>query len=354
MNTAFVRALGLDHPIVLGPMNNASSPQLCAAVCQAGGLGSFAAALLSPQAITQAIASIRALTSRPFNVNLFVLAAPRPDPVQIARALSSMQAFLQDHAVATNAVPRVFCERFEDQLAAVLAAAPPLVSFTFGIVAAEVVAQFHAVGSRVIGTATTVAEARAWAAVGADFICAQGAEAGGHRGTFLGDMEQSAIGSMALIPQIVDAVRIPVIAAGGIMDGRGIAAALMLGAQAVQMGTAFLSCAECVIAPAWKAALLTAQDDSTRMTRAFSGRPARGIVNRFTEHMRALEDDLPPYPIQNALTGPLRRAASAAGDADAMSLWAGQGVAMSRSLSVGALIDQLASETVAALAPYRN
>ncbi|GAA4023158.1 nitronate monooxygenase [Actimicrobium antarcticum] len=342
--TTFSTRLGIDYPIVQGPMNGASSPELAAAVSNAGGLGSFAAALLSPEAIIDGIRKVRALTSKPFNVNLFVLDTPVIDPVAITQSEQRLAPFRESLGLPVAPTPTRFSEVLAPQLAALLEAAPPVVSFTFGILDASQVAQFKRAGCQVIGTATTVSEALAWEQAGADFICAQGAEAGGHRGTFMGDVEQSCIGLMALIPQVAAAVAIPVIAAGGIMNGRGIVAALTLGAQAAQLGTAFLSCPECPIPQAWKAALLTARDDSTRLTRTFSGRYARGIVNDFMEQMRPYENDVPSYPIQNALTGPLRQAAGKLGRADMIALWAGQGVSMSRTMAAADLVRTLAAE----------
>ena len=224
-----------------------------------------------------------------------------------------------------------------------------MVSFTFGVLDEVTVTRFKNAGCQVIGTATTVAEAQAWAAAGADFICAQGAEAGGHRATFLGDMEQSCVGLMALVPQMAAAIDRPIIAAGGIMNGRGIAASLMLGAQAAQLGTAFLACPESGIAPAWRTQLQQARDDSTRLTRTFSGRYARGIVNDFMEQMRPFEKDVPPYPVQNALTGEIRQAASKSQRPEFMSLWAGQGAALSRPMPAAQLVKTLADELHALL-----
>jgi nitronate monooxygenase len=354
ITTPFMTSLGLTHPIVLGPMNNASSAELTAAVSNAGGLGSFAAALLAPEAIADSIARIRQLTTRPFNVNLFILDKPTPDASSLAGDMARLQPYRDALGLGQAPVPDKFCEDFERQLDALLSAAPPVVSFTFGILPAEVVARFQRAGCRVIGTATTVAEAQAWQAADADFICAQGSEAGGHRGTFLKDVEQSSIGSMALIPQVAAAVSVPVIAAGGIMNGQGIAAAMMLGAQAAQLGTAFLPCPESPIPDAWRDALLAASDDSTRLTRTFSGRYARGIVNDFMEQMRPYESAVPPYPIQNALTSPIRQAAVKAGRGQLMSLWAGQGVGLSRRLPAAQLVEVLARETDDAVAAFSH
>jgi len=344
LSTDFTDMLCIEYPIVQGPMNGASTPELAAAVSNAGGLGSFAAALLPPSAILESVQKIRSLTSKPFNVNLFILDTPNPDHSEIIRTQSLLAPFRTSLNLGPASMPEKFCENFQLQLEALLKAAPPVVSFTFGILGKDVVSQFKRAGCRVIGTATTVAEAVAWEEVGADFICAQGSEAGGHRGTFIGDFEQSCIGLMALIPQMTAAVSIPVIAAGGMMDGRGIVSSLVLGAQAAQLGTAFLSCPECPIPLAWKKSLLLAKDDSTRLTRTFTGRCARGIVNEFMEQMRPYENEVPPYPIQNALTGPIRQAAGKLDRSEFISLWAGQGVGMSRQMTASELVQTLAAE----------
>ena len=343
-DTSFCRTLGIDFPIIQGPMNGASPPALAAAASNAGGLGSCAAATLTPDGITAMIRTVRTMTSKPFNVNLFVLSKLTPDATVVERARERLAPFYAALNCEQPPAPSLFAEDFQAQRETLLQAAPPIVSFTFGVLPRDQVTQFQRAGSRVIGTATTVAEARAWHDAGADFICAQGAEAGGHRATFIGDMEQACIGTIALVPQIAAAVPIPVIAAGGLMDGRAIAATLMLGAQGAQLGTAFLSCPECSIAPVWKAALLAATDDSTRLTRTFSGRHARGLVNQFMQQMQPFEAELPPYPIQNALTAPLRQAASQVGRAEFLSLWAGQGAAMSRTLPAAQLMALLADE----------
>lgn len=349
---ALTSLLGIELPVIQAPMaGGATTPELVAAVSQAGGLGSFAAALLSPVAMRDAVARVRALTDRPFNVNLFVLDEPGPSPDELAAA----QARLAPYRAALGlepeaAVPERFCESNRAQIEALIELAPPVASFTFGVLDAATVARLHDAGSFVVGTATTVAEALAWEACGADAVCMQGAEAGGHRGTFLGDFEQSSIGLMALLPQAVAALDVPVIAAGGIMDGRGIAASLLLGAQAAQLGTAFLCCPESGIHAAWKAAILEAGDDSTRLTRVFSGRHARGIVNAFMDELRDDEAAVPAYPVQNALTGELRRAATAQGRTDFMSLWAGQGAGLARELPAAELVGVLEEELRVALA----
>lgn len=346
----FAETVGIDYPIVQAPMvGGATTPELVAAVSNAGALGSFAAAILPPSAIVEGVKRIRSLTSRPFNVNLFVLEQPRPTESELERAQAHLEPFRAALGLGPASAPSKFCEEPREQIAALLSLAPPVVSFTFGLLDAETVAQFKGAGSLVMGTATTVAEALAWEAAGADFICAQGAEAGAHRGTFLGGFEESCIGLMALIPQVAAAVKRPVIAAGGIMDGRGIAAALILGAQAAQLGTAFLCCPESGIPSVWKQKLREARDDSTRLTRTFSGRHARGIVNEFMERMRPFEGDVPAYPIQNALTGEIRQVAAKLGRPEFMSLWAGQGASMSRPLPAGELVRTLMEELHAIL-----
>ncbi len=346
------RALGIRYPIVQAPMaGGAATPELATAVCEAGGLASLGAAYSAPDAIRTSVADMRARTRKPFAVNLFVQGTPQPDPRQIARAMDLLQPIKDALGLPRGEAPARFGEDFTAQLEALIAACPPVASFTFGILTPAQVAALQSGGAKVIGTATSVAEARAWEAAGADLICAQGAEAGAHRGTFLGSFESSMIGTMALVPQVADAVRVPVIAAGGIMDGRGIAAALTLGAAGVQMGTAFLTCPEAATHPAWKNALKNARDDQTLVTRAFSGRHARGLVNEFMRTLDAVQDEIPAFPIQNTLTGPLRQAAAQANRPEFLALWAGQAAGMSRGLPAGELIRQLVDETLAALRP---
>lgn len=347
--TAFTRAFGMSVPVVQAPMaGGATTPELVAAVSNAGALGSFAAATLAPAAIAAGVARIRALTGRPFCVNLFVLRPKAPDPAALGRALALLAPLHAELGIESPQVPPRFCEDPRAQFEALVECAPALASFAFDVLDAKDVERLHARGCKVAGTATNVAEARAWEAAGADFVCAQGMEAGGHRGTFIGRYEDSLIGTMALVPQIVDAVKVPVLAAGGIMDGRGVAAALALGAAAAQMGTAFLDCAESGIHPAWKDALRNAGDTATALTLAFSGRMARGVANDYMRRMAAVQHEVPAYPVQNALTGALRAAAAREGNAQYMSLWAGQGVAALRSLPAAELVSRLAEETAAA------
>lgn len=348
-STAVSERIGISYPIIQAPMAGADTPELAAAASNAGGLGSLGLARSSPEAMRKAIAEVRARTSKPFNINLFVFDSPRPDADQIARAVKLLQPIRDELGLPPAGVPANNADDFPAQFQELLDAKPPVASFTFGILNRAQISALQERGILIVGTATTVAEAHTWESSGADMICAQGSEAGAHRGTFLADFESSLVGTMALVPQVVDAVRIPVIAAGGIMDGRGIAAALMLGAAGVQMGTAFLACPESAISAAWKDSLLHARDDQTRVTRAFSGRPARGVINDFMERFRAIEYDLPPYPIQNSLTTPIRQAAAKANRGEFLSLWAGQGVGMIRSMAASDLIACLMRETRIAL-----
>ena len=363
MPAAFTTPLGLALPIIQGPMTGSDTPALAAAVSEAGGLGMLGCGMRSPAAMAEAAAEVRRRTDRPFGMNLFVQATPTPDDATVQAALQRLAPFYAEFGLVPER-PAQWCEDFATQFDALVGARPAVASFTFGILTAAQVARLQAVGSYVIGTATTLAEAQAWAAVGADAVCASGMEAGGHRGTFLtptqpgatgaapslADFAASMVGTLPLVAQCAQALSIPVIAAGGIMDGRGMAGALALGAQAVQMGTAFLTCPESAIGTAYREALTRAQATDTRTTRIFSGRPARGIVNRMMQALQADEATVPPYPVQNALTGALRRAAAQAGQADCLSLWAGQGVAQVRPMPAAQLVALLAQEWQQAIA----
>lgn len=345
LHNDLTRRLGIDHPVIQAPMaGGTTTPELVAAVSNAGGLGSIGAGYMPAQALTDAIARTRELTDRPFAVNLFI---PRPfdvDTDRVAQANARLDTFRRELSIERPEPPTQYEQPFEDQFDAVAAAGVPVFSFTFGQLGAAHIQRLQKAGTTVVGTATTVAEARALAQDGVDVIVAQGAEAGGHRGTFLGPFEQALIGTMALVPQVVDAVDVPVIASGGIMDGRGLAAAIALGAQGVQMGSAFLTCPESGAKPAHKKALLDCGERATVVTRAFSGKPARGLANRFIADMSPLEAALPDYPVQNAWTKDIRTAAGQAGDDAFMSLWAGQAAALSRALPAGELLARLIAD----------
>src|SRR5580765_1632016 len=355
LTTALTTRLGLAHPIIQAPLaGGADTPALVAAVCDAGALGSIGATYLTPQQIAETCAAVRSKTHRPFGINLFVPDAPLPGPVDPAAAVAHVAAYFEELGLPRPQPPAPSARDFDAQLDAALEGGASVFSFTFGMLPARARDKVKARGLMIGGTATTVDEAIALERAGIDFVVAQGSEAGGHRGTFAGPADYAAfeagmIGTLALVPQIVDAVRVPVVASGGVMDGRGIAAILALGAAAAQLGTAFLTCEEAGIPDAYKQALLDAHEDQTRITRAFSGRPARGIVNRF---MREFEVpwwphhfSVLPFPLQNALTRPLRTAAAKQGRAEFLSLWAGQGVRMARRMKAADLVAALARET---------
>jgi nitronate monooxygenase len=335
-------------PIIQAPMLGASSFGMALAVSAAGGLGSIASAGSSPEEIVADAARMRTATDAPFAMNLFVLGKAAPDVGEVTAAIARLAPWRAELGLAEPSAPNDFAPDFEAQFAGLIRAAPPVASFAFDILSVAQVAALHAVGTLVFGTATTVAEARAWEAAGADAVVLQGFEAGGHRGHFLAPVERSLVGTLALVRAARNAVALPLIAAGGIMDGAGVAAALALGASAAQMGTAFLLADETAISPAWRDAVAHVGDDATALTRAFSGRHARGIENRFMREMRPVENEVPAYPVQNRLTKELRAAAAKAGEADMLSLWAGQAATLAREGASGDLVRQWWAEAKAA------
>ncbi len=338
-----------QYPIVQGPMAGGScTPALIAAVSNAGALGSLPASLLSPQAMRAQIAQVRELTDRPFLVNLFVQKIPAPSAEELAHAADLLKPVWSSLGWSELPMPAQWCENFDEQFEVLLSERPAVASFTFDILSSGQVARLHAAGIAVIGTVTTVAEAQAWQAAGADAVCASGVEAGGHRGTFIGVQEDATLGAGELLELTVAALDIPVISAGAIMHGADIARALALGATAVQMGTAFLVCDESGIHPAYKQRLLTAGNQATRLTRAFSGRYARGMDNRFMQLMQAVESQVPAYPVQNALTASIRIAAARSGDTELMSLWCGAAVNLVRAMPAAQLVATLVTEMHAA------
>jgi nitronate monooxygenase len=352
MSFPLLERLRLRHPIFQAPMaGGGDTPQLVAAVGEAGALGFIGAAYLGPEEILEAARTVRQRTRRPFGINLFAPLPPPAVPADVRPALLRLAPFFEAVGLAAPVELLPPAERFEAQLAAALETGASAFSFTFGLPSKDVIDAILARGMAFLATATTVREALAVERAGAEAVVAQGSESGGHRGSFASGFEAGMVGTVALVPQMVDAVRIPVVASGGIMDGRGIAAALALGASAVQLGTAFLTCEESGIPEAYRAALLLAREDGTRLTRAFSGRLARGLVNRFMTEVEAGAgpEDILPFPLQNALTRPLRRAAASQGRSEFLSLWAGQGVGLARRQSAKALLLRLAEETAAAV-----
>ncbi len=342
--TVLMQRLGLTRPIIQAPMaGGGDTPALVAAVSEAGGLGSMGAAYLTGAQIAEAAQAVRTRTGRPWGINLFA-PTPAPAATDSTAALDQVASYHAELGLPPPAAPALPADLFAEQVAAGLESGAAVFSFTFGIPPDDVVQAIKARGMLLVGTATTVDEAMALEKAGADAVVAQGSEAGGHRGTFTGDFGAGMVGTLALVPQAVDAVRIPVIASGGIMDGRGIAAALALGASAAQMGTAFLTCDEAGVTEAYKQALLGARDHETRVTRAFSGRPARGIANRFMDEVDAAPETILPFPLQNALTRPMRTAAGKQGRAEFLSLWAGQGIRLARRQPAAALMAKLEEE----------
>jgi nitronate monooxygenase len=356
------RRLSLSHPIIQAPLaGGGDTPELVAAVCEAGAIGFIGAAYLTPQQIAAAARTVKARTARPFGINLFA-PVPAPDvPQDMGPALQRLAPFYAELGLPPPLAPAFadIQDGFEQQLAAALESGASAFSFTFGMLPPTAIDAIKGRGMFVMGTATTVEEGIALEQAGADAIIAQGSEAGGHRGTFAAEFADAMVGTMALVPQLVDAVSVPVIASGGIMDGRGIVAAMALGASAVQMGTAFLTCDEAGISEAYKEKILTAHAHQTRITRAFSGRPARGIVNRFMTEVEpaGMSDSVLPFPLQNMATRPLRNAAAKQGRAEYLSLWAGQGLGLARRQSAAELVARLgneASQVMAAMAASVN
>ncbi|HYH83385.1 MAG TPA: nitronate monooxygenase [Longimicrobium sp.] len=345
MDNPLLRRLGIEHPIIAAPMGGGpSTPELVGAVSNAGGMGSLAGAYLTPEQIGEEIRAVRALTGRPFAVNLFAGGYH----AGIDRAAAPMLALMREvHAelgLPAPEAPAVPPDPFEAQLQVVLDARPVAFSFTFGIPPAEALGRLRAAGITVLGTATTVREGTMLAEAGVDGIVAQGAEAGAHRGTFAGDFDASMVPTLELTAGIAAETNVPVIASGGLMDGRDVAAALRAGASAVQLGTAFVPCPESGAAPVYKEAILAAVDDRTVITRAFSGRHARGFENAFIRRMRAHEGDILPFPAQNTLTRPMRAAAAKTGEPEYLSLWAGTGAARARQLPAAELVRMLLDE----------
>jgi nitronate monooxygenase len=346
--------LGIDLPIIQAPMAGTTTPELVTAVCDAGALGSFGFAYTQPEAMHRDVELLRARTSAPFNLNLFLSEdAPPLDASAQQPAIDAVAPYFRELGLnAPVPVKAPYSPDHRAQLEAVEAIKPAVFTFHLGDTGPAPVAAMRAKGIRVGGCATCIAEAKHLETLGVDFVIAQGAEAGGHRGTYLRDAYQAMTGTLALVRLIVKTVRVPVVAAGGIMDGAGIAAVLALGAQGAQLGTAFVTCKESGASAPHKQAILAAQDDDTLITEKFSGKPARGLVNRYMREMR--DRPMLPFPAQNSLTGPLRSAATKAGKTEFLSLWAGQAAPLARELGAADLITTLRDETLEALDRIRH
>tara|TARA_E500000331_G_scaffold314141_1_gene323248 strand:+ start:241 stop:1254 length:1014 start_codon:yes stop_codon:yes gene_type:complete len=334
-------------------MAGSSSPAMASAVTRAGGVGSLGVARQSLNATRKDCQIMRTATNGAFNINFFAHKKPTRDNTKDQAFRKKITPYFNELDLGTVPDARVLFEPFnEDHLTFVLEAKPPVVSFHFGFPEKHLLDPIKKAGIYTLASATTVSEARELEAGGIDAIVAQGFEAGGNRGTFRSPYEDGLIGTIALIPQIVDAVTIPVIAAGGIADGRGIAAAIALGASAAQLGTAFLSCPESIIPDVHRDALAKAKDGQTRITYAFSGRPARGIENRYIREMAGNADELPEFPVLNTLTSPLSKGSAKANNPDFFPLWSGQAGAMHRVLPAGELLGKLVEETEIALQKF--
>jgi nitronate monooxygenase len=343
--TRAAELLGIRYPIVQAPMAGATTPELVAAVSEAGGLGSVGAARTGPDELRATVRRIRELTDRPFGVNVFAW-PPFDAEADPARTLAGLAPLYADVGVAPPTEVRAPFDPttlLERQLAVVVDERVPVFSFTFGIPPLDAV---RTAGAVIAGTATSTAEAVALERAGIDLVVAQGSEAGGHRGTFLHGFDEGLVGSLALLPSVVDAVGVPVLAAGGIMDGRGVAAALALGAQGVQVGTAFLSTGESALTDVERRVLAAA--DSTVVTDRFTGRPARGVRNALADRLAGVEPL--PFPLQAVATGPVTRAALEQGREDLAVVLAGQGAPRGRALGAAELVETLVRETEEVLA----
>ena len=336
--------LGIEHPLICAPMaGGPSTPALAAEVSRAGGLGFLGCSYSTPEQILEWSREVRARTERPFGINLFADVAPGA-PVDPGPMLELLRPIHAELGLPPPEAPTPTPRQLDAQIDAVIESGAPVFSITFGLLSSPQLERLKRAGLVTMGTANTVEEARRIEAAGYDSVVAQGSEAGGHRATFVGSFERGLIGTMALVPQAVDAVRVPVVAAGGIMDGRGWVAAEALGAAGVQLGTAFLAADECGTIPAYKDAVVAATDDGTTVTRAYSGRAARGLVTRFLTAVEERQEVILPYPLQNALTRPMRTAANRAGRAELLSMWAGQAARLARRAPAAEIVRWLVSE----------
>jgi nitronate monooxygenase len=338
--------LGTRLPLIQAPMAGVQDARLAIAVSNAGGLGSLPAAMLTPELLQKELQALRDGTDKPFNVNFFAHTPPTPDEVREARWRDRLGPYYAEFGIDPAQIKAgpgraPFTAEIADLVEPFK---PPVVSFHFGLPSPELIARVKGWGSLVLGSATTVDEARWLDEHGADGVIAQGWEAGGHRGHFLSDDLTRQPGTIALLPQIVRAVKVPVIAAGGIADVRGIRAALALGASAVQLGTAFLLCEEATTSAPHRAALRDPANHHTAVTNLFTGRPARGIVNRYMREVGPLNDAAPQFPLATSSIAPLRAKAEAQGSGDFSPLWAGQNVSGCKAIPAADLTRELAGD----------
>ena len=343
------KLLGTTFPIIQAPMAGVQGSALAIAVSKAGGLGSLPCAMLSTEALRQELAKITAQTDQPYNVNFFCHTPPTPDAAREAVWRQALAPYFREFGIDAAAIPAGPGRLpFSAEAAEVLAEfRPPVVSFHFGLPAPELLARVRGWGAKILSSATTVDEARWLEAHGVDAIIAQGVEAGGHRGMFLTDDLATQVGTLALVPQIVQAVKVPVIAAGGIADARGVAAAMALGAAGVQVGTAYMLCHEATTSALHRAALKRETARVTALTNLFTGRPARGIVNRLMREIGPISPAAPAFPLATAAIAPLRAQAESLGSSDFSPLWAGQNASGCREVSAAQLTRELAEAFLA-------
>jgi nitronate monooxygenase len=349
-DTRLTRLFGIEHPIVLAPMAGAMDFELAAAVSEAGGLGSLPCAMLTAETLRDQFAKIRARTAKPVNLNFFCHTPPVPNNAREAGWRERLRPYYEELGIdpampvpSSNRAPfdAAFCAMVEEF-------APQVVSFHFGLPEAALLRRVKAAGCVVISSATIAAEAIWLEQHGVDAVIAQGYEAGGHRGMFLTDDVAAQIGTFALVPLIVDAVKVPVIAAGGIADARGIAAAFALGAAGVQIGSAYMHCPEAKISPTHRGALKSSGDGGTALTNVMTGRAARGVVNRVMRELGPI-GEVPEFPLAAGALAPLRAKAEAAGSGDFSPMWSGQAAALGRAMPAADLTKFLVGESQAAL-----
>ncbi len=340
--------LNIEIPIIQAPMAGADSVELARSVSSTGALGSLASALLSPAAVREAMAALRHEMPRPFNLNFFCHAMNTPDTAALERWKTFLRPHYERWDLDIDAVPETRLRQpFDEEMCDVVEELKPgIVSFHFGLPNPKLLERVKRQGAKILSTATNVSEAKWLEAQGCDAIIAQGTEAGGHRGMFLEKNIATQIGLFALLPQVTSAVSVPVIAAGGIADARGVVAAFALGASGVQLGTAYLFCPEAKVSLLHRQALKQVTDDGTVLTNLFSGRPARGILNRFLEECGPMSDAAPPFPYAATLVAPLRAASERAGSLEYMQLWAGQAAALGKSMPADQFTRELAAQVI--------
>ena len=347
-NDRFIKLFGIELPIIQAPMAGAALSDMVVAVSQAGGLGSLACALLSVENARKELETIRRRTARPINANFFCHQPPAEDHAREIDWRRRLDAYFVELGLDSNTpLPNTNRAPFNEKMCDLVTEFhPEVVSFHFGLPDKNLLLRIRKTGTKILASATSVSEARCLEDRGCDAIIAQGFEAGGHRGMFLTEDVSAQVGTMALVPQVVDAVKVPVIAAGGIADARGILAAFALGAAAVQIGTAYLHCPEAQISPLYRQALKNTRDNETAITNVFTGRPARAIVNRFVREVGPMSDIAPKFPLAAAALAPLRAKSEMAGSADFTPMWSGQSARLSRDLPAAELTKQLAAEAL--------